>query len=80
MSKSIHGHDVMALMQAQAKPLTAAELKQLMQDTFGIDVTYHTCSKEGMSADELITFLRSKKKFIESDAGWQVDSRRICNH
>ncbi|MCF1429687.1 MAG: YecH family protein [Shewanella sp.] len=67
-------------MQAQEQPLTEAALKQLMQEFFGKDVSYHTCSKEGMSADELIAFLRSKKKFIESDAGWQVDSRRICNH
>lgn len=80
MTKSIHGHDVMALMQAQNKAVTADELKALMTTQFGADALYHTCSKEGMSADDLIAFLRSKKKFVESDAGWEVDARRICNH
>ncbi|MCL1037741.1 YecH family protein [Shewanella submarina] len=80
MIKSVHGHDVMALMQAQQKPVSAKELRALMIAEFGADTQYHTCSKEGMSADELIDFLRSKKKFLESESGWEVDARRICNH
>ncbi|WP_420854410.1 YecH family metal-binding protein [Shewanella zhuhaiensis] len=80
MTQSVHGHEVMALMLAHGKPLTQEALITLIMDTFGGDARFHTCSAEGMTAAELVFFLKQKGKFIESSEGFATESSRICNH
>lgn len=77
---SIHGHKVMELMLAHGQSLTKDVLKSLMQQTFGEQARYHTCSASEMDADALIEFLEKKGKFIHSDDGIATAADRICNH
>ncbi len=51
-----------------------------MQRQFGASAKYHTCSACEMSADELITLLERKGKFIISERGVETARDKICNH
>ncbi|MCE9678705.1 YecH family protein [Shewanella sp. AS1] len=80
MSESIHGHQVMELMLSIGRAVSREELKQLMVEQFGEQAKYHTCSAQDMDAQELITFLERRGKFIESEAGVETAADRICQH
>ncbi|PJC88206.1 DUF2492 domain-containing protein [Vibrio sp. HA2012] len=79
MSKSIHGHKVMNLLAAADKVLSKSELLEEIRRTFGYDAVYHTCSAEGLSAEDLIDFLLNKGKFIESDTGLTMPADNRCH-
>lgn len=80
MSESIHGHEVMQMMIASGKNYTADELEKEIQDRFGLDARFHTCSCKDMSARELIAFLESKGKFIQTEDGFRTHPDRVCSH
>ncbi len=79
MSESVHGHDVMALMVAQATPVLKVELLSKMSQAFGENARYHTCSAENLTAEELIIFLMGKGKMTETTAGISLVGMR-CHH
>lgn len=80
MSDSIHGHEVMQMMLAQGGSFTRESLRQAIHSAFGSDARFHTCSAEGMDADQLIAFLERKGKFVAEGEGFQTRADRICNH
>ena len=80
MSDSVHGHDVMALMVAQAHPVLKPQFIALMTETFGEAARYHTCSAENLTAEELIFLLLSKGKMAESAQGLAFVAGRQCHH
>lgn len=60
---SYHGHDVIDLLLAAShtRPSLAAEVAR----RFGPDPRFHTCSADGLSLDQLLEFLASRKKLSE---------------
>ncbi|ABL99490.1 YecH family metal-binding protein [Shewanella amazonensis] len=80
MTQSVHGHQVMALMLAHGKPLTQDALVSLIAQTFGDSARFHTCSAQGLTAGELIRFLKQKGKFIETEQGLVTLQALICEH
>ena len=80
MSESVHGHEVMHMMLENEGGYTRESLKQAIQDRFGADTVYHTCSASEMNADELIDFLAARGKFVENNSGFNTDPSKICNH
>lgn len=77
---SIHGHEVLAMM-AENSYHSDAELLAAIEQKFGQTARFHTCSQDDMSAEQLIEFLKAKGKFMPTnDAGFTVDTSRICNH
>ncbi|MCF7809042.1 MAG: YecH family protein [Candidatus Marinimicrobia bacterium] len=76
----IHGHAVMEMMVASDKDYTHDTLKEDILTRFGPDTRFFTCSAEGMTADELITFLEQKGKFVNQGAGFSTLKEKICNH
>ncbi|MGB5444705.1 MAG: YecH family metal-binding protein [Psychromonas sp.] len=79
MSESIHGHQVMQMMATSGKTYTKAELHAQIACTFGEDARFHTCMDSDMSSTDLIDFLTSKGKFIESAQGISLPQENICN-
>lgn len=76
---SIHGHEVLHMMHNHT--YSEASLIQAIKDKFGNDARFHTCSAQGMSAEELVTFLKDKRKFMPvNEESFTVDSDKICNH
>lgn len=80
---SIHGHKVLEMM--QGKSFTEESLISTIQQDFGVDAQFHTCSAQGMDAQALVAFLKDKGKFkpdttaIEQN-GFTVDETAVCDH
>lgn len=47
---------------------------------FGGATRFHTCSADGMTAPELVTFLEERGKFMPIAGGFTVDPARVCAH
>lgn len=77
---SIHGHDVMEMMLEMKGGFTKEGLEIAIQERFGEDARFHTCSAENMTAAELITLLEKKGKFIQEGAGFNTSPDKICSH
>lgn len=76
---SIHGHEVLNMMQNNS--YSEESLLNAINNKFGVDAKFHTCSKQDMSAQDLINFLKLKGKFKTTEqAQFTVDSTKICNH
>jgi len=80
MSDSVHGHDVMAFMLEQGGSFTRESLAQAVTAHFGAETRFHTCSAEGMTAEQLIDLLAAKGKFVATDSGFNTHANRICKH
>ncbi len=80
MSKQIHGHEVMEMMVASKKSYTKESLEQDIDKEFGADARFYTCSKENMTAKELISLLESRGKFADAGDGFSVTPDKICDH
>jgi probable metal-binding protein len=78
MSESIHGHQVMEMMATSEKTYTKIELKSEIANKFGADARFHTCMGSDLSADDLIEFLSSKGKFVESKEGLSMPENHLC--
>lgn len=76
---SIHGHEVLNMM--HNNNYSEESLLNALNNKFGVDAKFHTCSKQNMSAQELINFLKLKGKFKATEqTQFTVDSTKICNH
>ncbi len=78
MSESIHGHQVMEMMASSAKTYTKSTLKADIAARFGEKARFHTCMGSDLSADDLIDFLASKGKFVESEQGISMPEEHLC--
>lgn len=76
---SIHGHDVLHMM--DGNNYTERSLLEAIEQKFGPDAQFHTCTKTSMNAKQLIEFLKLKGKFKPTDeTKFTVDSKKICRH
>ena len=81
MADSIHGHEVLHFMLETDKHHTRASLKQAIDERFGTNVRFHTCSASDMDAEQLIEFLAARGKFVEDSSGkFSTLADKICNH
>jgi probable metal-binding protein len=80
MSDSVHGHEILHFMLEMGGGFSKESLKAAIINRFGAETRYHTCSAQGMTAEELIDFLASKEKFIEAGNGFNTQPEKICNH
>jgi probable metal-binding protein len=78
MSESIHGHQVMEMMATSGKNYSKAALISEIATKFGDDASFYTCMNSDLSAHELIDFLTSKGKFVESDQGISMPKNHLC--
>lgn len=77
---SIHGHQVLEMMIASNESYTVESLINVIDSRFGLDARFHTCSKQNLTAAELVDFLASKGKFLPADSGFTTHAEKICNH
>jgi probable metal-binding protein len=77
---SIHGHDVIDMIQQAGRAFSRAELVSAIGARFGAGACFHTCSAEGMTAEGLVEFLVSRGKFFASDGDLTLDPSKICQH
>ena len=69
MSSEIHGHQILTLLMQASQPIDRESLTATVSERFGEGVTFCTCSEQGLSLDDLLTFLLSKGKILEEGTG-----------
>lgn len=77
---SVHGHDVLTMMIESGERYTINSLEAAIIARFGNDARFHTCSAQGLTAAELVSFLQHKGKFIPQEEGFTTHASKICNH
>lgn len=77
---SIHGHEVLEMMIHSQETYTTSSLIAAIEQKFGSNARFHTCSKSDMTAAELVGFLENKGKFIPQDSGFTTNEKKICKH
>jgi probable metal-binding protein len=80
MQTQVHGHEVIEMMMTSSQPFTRESLAAAIVARFGADARFHTCSAEGMTDDELISFLESRGKLMPAQRGFQINPERVCQH
>jgi probable metal-binding protein len=76
----VHGHEVMQMMIESNCSFSRESLREAIQQRFGPQARFHTCSAQDLTADQLIDFLAGRGKFVERDAGFSTTADRICRH
>ena len=67
MHESIHGHKVLNLIKSQSQPLSLDQQIESLTDHFGSNSQYHTCSAQGLSAEQLLTLFIEKGKLANNN-------------
>ena len=78
--ESIHGHDVIEMIQTAGHPFSRVGLVTAITEKFGANARFHTCSAEDMTADGLVDFLVAKGKFFAGSNSLALDPSKICQH
>ena len=76
--QEIHAHEVLHMMEGNS--YSKATLKEAIKNKFGAYARFYSCCAENMDIDTLITFLKSKGKFMPTDNGFTVDISKVCEH
>ncbi|HKS32362.1 MAG TPA: YecH family metal-binding protein [Enterobacteriaceae bacterium] len=77
---SIHGHEVLNMMLDSETGFSEKSLEQAIIAKFGEQARFHTCSAQGMTAGELVSFLAERGKFIPQQDGFTTHESKICRH
>jgi len=80
MENSIHGHEVLHFMLEKGESFTKDSLRDAIDERFGGEARFHTCSASDMNSAQLVDFLASKGKFVEDGRGFNTQPEKICNH
>tara|TARA_B110000879_G_scaffold176198_1_gene229946 strand:+ start:1495 stop:1734 length:240 start_codon:yes stop_codon:yes gene_type:complete len=75
-----HVHDIMQMMMETGEVYTRESLENAIVHKFGITTTFHSCSENGMTATDAVTFLEGRGKFIPTEEGFYTDESKKCSH
>lgn len=78
-TSEIHGHEIIRLVNGAKPPLTRAQLLDEAQRRFGQEARFCTCSAQGMTLEQLLTFLASRGKVVEQGGRMVADIGQICS-
>ena len=73
-----HAHDVMEMMITSGKAYSRGSLATEIREKFGENVSFYTCSANGLSPEQRIEFLSMKGKFSGTEESFVFDSGRMC--
>lgn len=76
----IHGHEVLNLMIASGEIYSRDSLRDAIHSSFGEKARFYICSRDRMSAEELIEELWKKGKFTGTPDAFTFDPTQRCNH
>lgn len=79
-ASQIHGHEVINLVCSHPEGISTASLTETVAQHFGQDARFYTCSAEGMTLGELLSFLADRNKIeLRGDHVFPGGSK-TCNH
>ena len=73
----VHAHEILRMMEGNS--YTTGSLYQAIVEKFGQETRFHTCSADGLNADEIIQFLIGKGKFKPTEDGFTMDITKVCD-
>lgn len=76
MAKQVHGGEVKQMVVASGKTHTRESLLKEINDNFGADTIFHSCSADSMNADELISFFEANGKLHLKNGKLEFD---VCH-
>jgi probable metal-binding protein len=80
MSEQIHGHEVMQMLIDANEPQSKSDFKEKIDQKYGQDAKFFTCSAKDLSSIQLIEFLEGKGKFFNIEGKILTDTTKVCNH
>jgi probable metal-binding protein len=78
MADSVHGLEVLVMVEALARPVSRAELLGLIAARYGAQAVFHTCAADGLDAGQLLDFLEDHGKLAPGPAGYALRGRALC--
>ena len=81
MLQLIHAHEVMHMMLETGKSYTRESFKADLAEKFGPDASFHTCSLNNLTPDDLLEFLAGRGKLSgDINAEFKMDPMNMCSH
>jgi probable metal-binding protein len=78
---TFHVHQVLDLINQEKRALALTELKTLIEQKFGTESTFDSCSMGGMKSADVIEFLLAREKISECEPGkYQLNINNSCDH
>lgn len=77
-TKMVHGHELRELIARIGRPVTEAELRRLVVEQFGQDVTFRTCCQQGLTLAEALDFFVSRDKLRLQDGEYSAAVSHEC--
>ena len=78
--KEVHVHEVLEMMEAANGTYSRETLCAAINEKFGAQTLFHSCSENGMDANAVIDFLNSRGKFTGTAEAFSFDTSRRCSH
>ncbi len=64
-----HVHDILQMINESSEAYTEAQLQQAIVSKFGEDMSFSSCSIDGMNASQAVEFLVSRGKYVPKQQG-----------
>ena len=80
MNNSVHGHEIMRMIDRAEPPLTRETLQREVDRRFGAGVRFHACADQNMTLADLLEFLGARGKFVEINGRLSTDLGAMCSH
>lgn len=76
----VHAHEVLHLIVDADTPWTVDGLRREVENRFGGDCRFCSCSAHDMDFDRLLEFLLQRRKIAVVDGSITADPAKICQH
>lgn len=81
MNSVFHIHDVLDYLYSNPEKKSEAELSEVIENKFGKEANFFSCSIENMDIAAAIQFMKDRQKIVEVSAGlYSADPNNKCHH
>lgn len=78
IASEIHAHEVMEMLAQSGQSYTRGALLEAIHVKFGKEARFHTCCKEGLSANDIIQLFIAKGKIVGNDDAMEFVGAATC--
>ncbi len=78
--EQVHGHEVINTVKNLDQTMSKNELVSTINEKFGEDTLFYNCSKNSMTAEQIISFFEQKGKLIITESGFSFGIASGCKH
>ena len=78
MGPSVHAHSILQMVLEAEEPMRLKEFVDRVNQRFGSEARFHSCSAQGMDLDRTIQFLLDRRKVSISEGRLHPGSSAPC--